>query len=146
MDITTFDNLLTQTEVITIQNGLKIKIPQAWIIKGERRLSYTTLLRLTECCREYHWQKDIISLNNSLDSICGQINANFLKPIQADQLICITYEIRCVLEKKYILDFYIYDSKNNLCGYVDMVSYFYEPHKEITVFAPKDLHKEVKIL
>lgn len=143
MDITSLEVLLSQTEILFRENGIEVKIPQSWIIEGEDRISYTTLLRLIECCREYHWKKDILPLNYSVDSICGQINASFSKPLAAEQMILITYKIRCVFEKKYLIDFYIYDSNGYLSGYVDMMLYFYDPEKGITMSVPYNLVKGV---
>lgn len=143
MDITSLATLLKQTKVVFKENGMEIYVPQSWIVEGEKRLSYTTLIRLTECCREYHWEKDILPLNRCTDSICGHINANFSKPVNSEQVILITYKVRCVFEKKYILDLYIYDETRNLCGCVDMILYFYDSQKQISVCAPCELY-EVK--
>lgn len=142
MDITSYEAILSETTVNPQKNGLDIYVPQAWVVEGEERISYTTLIRLIECCREYHWKKDIYYKYGCIDSICGQINANFIRPIYPNKVISIKYNLRCVMTKKYIIEFLIYDDLNEMCGYVTMVQYFYNPINGMTINAPRGFSKE----
>lgn len=140
MNAITLDYLFSQTRVKEFDDGLLIYVPQSWIVVGEDRLSYSTIIRLVECCREYHWKKDITIKYPLLDSICGQINANFFKPISAEQFVKIKYSISFVSDKKYMLNFLLHDSSEILCGYVEMVLYFYDSQKKKSVCITPNLN------
>jgi len=134
-------NMLMQTGcVVADLNGLTITIPPSWIIEGEDRLSYTTLVRLIECCREYHWQTDIlpkINSNISLDSICKSIYGEFISPILVDSVISITYLITDIRRKGYSLRFEVRNTENQtLCAKFDLVSIFYDPVTRKSIVPP----------
>lgn len=139
MDTTTYMGLKNETTVIENENGIVIFIPSAWIISGESRVSYTTIIRLVECCREYHWMKDVKCKDSSLDSICGETTARFIKTIRADSTITIKYSIKDILKKRYKVEFVVLDNSGNICCIVEMVSFFYDPEKMQSVEIPKDI-------
>lgn len=140
METTTFARLMQTGCVIGDQNGLTITIPSSWIIKGENRLSYTTLVRLIECCREYHWQTDILpnTKNNvSLDSICKSLYGEFINPILVGSVISITYLVIDIRRKGYSLRFEVRNTKTQtLCAKFDLVSVFYDPVTRKSIAPP----------
>lgn len=120
------------------QSGLDVTIPPSWIVEGEDRLSYTTIVRLIECCREYHWKKDILSKINKrkshLDSICRSLSCEFIKPILVRSTIAISYCITEVRRKSYSLKFEVRNTiDRELCAEFSLVSVFYDPvtHKSL---------------
>lgn len=123
--------------VVRDANGLILTIPKSWIIEGEDRLSYTTLVRLIECCREHHWQTDItqnIKNNMSLDSICKSLLGEFIKPIMVGSVISISSRVTDIRRKGYSLRFEVRDANTQtLYAKFDMVSIFFDPiaHKAI---------------
>lgn len=131
METTTFARLMQTGCVVSDQNGLTLTIPSSWIIKGENRLSYTTLVRLIECCREYHWQTDILpnTKNNvSLDSICKSLYGEFINPILVGSVVSITYLVTDIRRMGYSLRFEVRNTKTQtLCAKFDFVSVFYDP-------------------
>lgn len=139
MEVTSYLNLKKETLVIEKEDGITVFIPSSWVIEGEERVSYTTIIRLIECCREYHWIKDIQSLDRNLDSICGTINAKFVKTIEINSTVNITYLVKSVLEKKYILEFIITDENGAICSSIDMISFFYNPVKHSSTKIPDDI-------
>ncbi|HKT40506.1 MAG TPA: hypothetical protein VJR48_19190, partial [Ktedonobacterales bacterium] len=60
MQPTTLEGLLAEGGVRCFAGGLEVEVQRAWIVAGEDRLAYTAIVRLVECCREWHWQSDIL--------------------------------------------------------------------------------------
>jgi len=91
MDITSLANLLREnTNVLRLSDGLRLVSEAAWVVSGETKLSYTTLIRLVECCREHHWEKDIrpqLNDNNNIDATCKDVQARFIQPVKVGQII-----------------------------------------------------------
>ena len=135
MEITTLSKLQEETEIIFTHDGMLVFIPSCWIVEGEDRLSYTTLVRLIECCREYHWQKDVIpGCSGALvDSISKSLVANFIKPILAGSQIKITYSVLSVGDKSYRIGFQLQSSNDCLHAKFELIQIFYDPmeHKSI---------------
>lgn len=138
MDITTYDGLVKETQVEQLEDGLIIYVPSNWVVDGEKRLSYTTITRLIECCREYHWKKDILSIDHDIDSICGGFEAKFIRIIVSNSKVFIRYKVIYVFEKKYILDFEVLDNYQTICAYIRMEIYFIDSMGE-TQAIPKRL-------
>lgn len=139
MDVTSFKKLAKQEKVILHSNGIAVTVRRKWIIEGEDRLSYTILIRLIECCREYHWQKDVLPLTSdkSVDSICKILTCNFVNPISAGSPVFVRYRIVGVRRRSYTIRFEVYDTSNNmLCANCDMVSVFYDPQLKKSAFPP----------
>src|SRR5438067_7182998 len=105
MDPTSLSSLLDETGVTFTSNGLIVVIQHSWILAGENRLSYTTLLRLIECCREHHWNTDIMpeAKDRSIDSITRSISGSFIRPIIVGDTISITYRVVEIRRRAYIL-------------------------------------------
>jgi radical SAM enzyme (TIGR01210 family) len=131
LESTSLDQLMQTGCVVKEKNGLNLTIPKSWIIGGEDRLSYTTMVRLIECCREYHWQTDIVQNikdNIVLDSICKSLLGEFIKPILVGSDISISSRVTNIREKGYSLRFEIRDTNTQtLYAKFDMVSIFFDP-------------------
>lgn len=86
-----------------------IATQRSWVIDGEDRISYTTLTRLVECCREYHWQVDLAPLiaTSTLDTTCKSLSAEFLQPIQAGEIVRIVYEVVNIRSRGYEISFHV---------------------------------------
>ena len=126
----TLKELKQQYEIDFTGNGLELEIVAKWVVDGEDRLSYTSLIRLIECCREYHWETDINSLieKHELDSITKTISVEFSKPIFIGNRIAITYRIIEVRNRGYSLGFQIDNiTLKNVSAQCYMVSVFYNP-------------------
>lgn len=146
MDVTSYEELINETEVRRIgDNGLSIFCPSKWVISSENRLSYTTIIRLVECCREFHWYRDIVNIGN-VDSICKNINAQFFAPIIADAIVVIKFKLRYIFANKYSLDFFVYDQQNQLCCMVSMECYFLDFAGKKRVLSPAELKSFKKCL
>jgi len=129
LDTTSLEKLKQTEEIAFMNDGIIVAVKDSWIVKGEDRLSYTTLIRLIECCREYHWQNDIVpvALGNALDSICKSITCNFISPITVGSRVFIKYQITNVREKSYALKFELFQTgSNKLCAECILVSVFYD--------------------
>jgi len=142
MEPTSLAKLMKEEGVSYLPNGLSVRIHHSWIVEGEDRLSYTTLIRLIECCREHHWQTDILPRIQGvpLDSICKSIKANLMKPIIVGSVISIIYRVSEVRQKGYLLKFSVWNSiDQTLCAEFDLVSVFYDPRARRSVSPPANL-------
>ena len=139
MDTTTYSALKKETAVIERENGIVVFIPSAWVIGGEDRVSYTTIIRLVECCREYHWAKDIKSQNEIFDSICGNISFRFTKSIGLNSTININYSVKEAAGKKYTVEFIVMDENGETCCLAEIVSFFYNPLTRQSIEIPKGI-------
>jgi acyl-CoA thioesterase FadM len=139
MEITTLTDLLRDGSTKAMPNGLSVHVSPSMIISGEDRLSYTTVVRLVECCRELHWQKDILSYHkqNQLDSICKSITADFNRPILLGSDILITYAITEIRGKSYCLRFRIAERGSEFdSAVIEIVCVFYNPLTRTAVKPP----------
>lgn len=102
-------DLLKEHNVSIYSDGIKFTANLNWVVDGEDRLSYTTLTRLVECCREYHWNKDVETINKSadLDSITKSVSANYFHPVYLNVPILISYQVIEVRSKGYCVKFII---------------------------------------
>ena len=155
MDPTSLMYLKDTGCVISDANGLTVTINPSWIIAGEDRLSYTTLIRIIECCREHHWNLDILAYagDTPVDSILKTINANFINAILANSQIKITYKVTDVRSRGYSMRFNVFDAESQtLCAEIDIVSVFYDPVEHKSVAPPdtvrnslSNLHKQMGV-
>lgn len=136
MDITTIDLLEQETAVLKKTYGISVKISNDWIVPDEDRLSYTTFIRLVECCREYHWRKDVLSILQQIDSINVHVTADFFRPIYIGKMLEIQYIITKIGNKSYTIRFNAYVEKE-LCAVVEMVSVFYDANKRVAIPIPE---------
>jgi hypothetical protein len=108
MDVTTLSRLTEENpDIDFLDNGFRVVAKPEWIVAGEWQLSYTTLVRLVECCREYHVQKDEPWLRWPLgaDTTCSSLSARFHRPIYVGSTVDVTYRVVATDEHGYDLDF-----------------------------------------
>ncbi len=100
----TLEKLLEYPEIKKLANGLLVIIHSEWVVSGERRMSYTTALKLVECCREYHWIKDVVSKSDTqADSTVRNLSGEFKAPILIGDKVSILYYISNIGNKSYTL-------------------------------------------
>lgn len=122
-----------------ISDGLRLLPTRSWVVDGEDRLSYTTLTRLVECCREYHWREDIENLigKGDLDSITKSISANYFHPILIGKKIIIRYKIEQVRKKGYTVKFIVINEELSLiCAEYSAVFLFFNNYLNMVIEAP----------
>lgn len=61
--------------------GLAFRIAESWCAPGEQRIGYATVVRLVELVREFHWNRDIHTVDEEIDSITASLSAKFSRPI-----------------------------------------------------------------
>ncbi len=140
MDTTSLSQLRAETAVTILPDGLVVVAAPSWVIPGEDRLSYTTIIRLVECCREHHWNQDVLSYagNHNIDSITKSVTCEFTKPIDVGASISIVYRIMDIRTRGYSLQFTIsYAHSGEIAALVDMVCVFFDPSRR-EVQAPPD--------
>ena len=136
LDQTSLDNLLSETDVTFLKNGLHIKTKKEWIVKGENRYSYTSLIRLAECCREYHWKKDILSNYEYIDSILARCDAKFYKPLKTCKDVEILYTVNDVRNKGYILELNILSIYEINHSKIKLTNIFFDEQKGKAIIPP----------
>lgn len=139
MDPTTLDDLVREGGVILNPDGLVVTINPSWIIDGENRVSYTTLIRLVECCREHHWSTDILSRlqGTQLDSITKTITGEFIRPIVSGSTLSITYQVTEVREKGYSLEFTVRNLPERIsCARINLACVFYDAASNKAIAPP----------
>lgn len=139
MEPTSLNRLLEESDVTCTPSGLTVTIHPHWIIEGEDRLSYTTLTRLIECCREHHWNTDIIPIaeDSPIDSITKSITGEFTKAIPVGSVVSITCRVAEVRRRGYRLEFEVCNATDQtLHAEFDMVSVFYDPVAQKAVAPP----------
>lgn len=145
MEPTTIHQLLETGSVTALHCGIAIRTRPTWIVQGETHLSYTTLTRLVECCREYHWQTDIVPHLSSTtpDAICKSISAEFLRPVPVSATIIINYEVKQIRSKGYELHFKILSGdRQTIYAVFDIVFVFCDIETNQGAIPPKSvLHK-----
>ena len=139
MQPTSLAGLLAEGGVRRFVGGLEVVVQPAWIIAGEDRLAYTAIVRLVECCREWHWESDIIPHAGGapLDSITKSIHAEFTRPIAVGGLLRITHQVIAVAPRSYQLRFQLATQRpEQQCAVLEMVSVFYDPARAAVAEPP----------
>jgi acyl-CoA thioesterase FadM len=140
MELTTLAGLRKDPSVALRDRQIHITVRPDWIVAGEDRLSFTTVIRLVECCREYHWEIDISPRVDCLDSICKEMRASFVAPIKIGNAISISYRVSGIRRKGYSLRFEVRKSASSLLyARVDMDSVFYDPVRSEAVEPPETI-------
>jgi acyl-CoA thioesterase FadM len=103
-------------------------------------------VRLIECCREYHWERDVAPLagKNMLDSISKSLHAEFKRPIMIDSVICIRYDIIEVARKSYRLRFEVIDGEQHQYCNFHLVSVFYDSARKRSCMPPMIVLRQLK--
>ena len=142
---TTLAGLLAEGDVRQFAGGLEVVVQRAWIVAGEDRLAYTAIVRLVECCREWHWQSDILPHAGGapLDSITKSLTAGFAHPIALGSALRITHQVVAVRPRSYQVRFTLTthdpdqpEQPEQLCATLDMVSVFYDPARDAVAEPP----------
>lgn len=146
MQPTTLSGLLAEGGVRQFAGGLEVVVQRAWIVAGEDRLAYTAIVRLVECCREWHWQSDILPHAGGapLDSITKSLTAAFTHPITLGSALRITHQVVAVRPRSYQLRFTLAirdpdqpsEQPAQQCATLDMVSVFYDPARDAVAEPP----------
>jgi acyl-CoA thioesterase FadM len=138
MGPTSLKALLNEEGVVCQQGCIIVRVHAGWVLEGEHRLSYTTIIRLIECCREHHWNTDIAPISDaSLDSITRSIHGDFISPISIKSIVSINYRIAEVRNKSYSLKFEIHDTSNQqVHAIIELVSVFYDSVLQQAVIPP----------
>lgn len=139
MQPTTLEGLLAEGGVRCFAGGLEVEVRRAWIVAGEDRLAYTAIVRLVECCREWHWQSDILPHTGGapLDSITKSFTAEFTHPIALGSLLRITHQVIAVAPRSYQLRFQLATQRpEQQCAMLEMVSVFYDPARAAVAEPP----------
>lgn len=145
METTELKDFLLEERVSCLSDGFLFTAQSSWVVPGENRLSYTTMVRIVECCREYHWEKDIQArLGDSklnIDSITKAISGNFYRPILVGQEVKLSYKIEGVRSKGYSLRFKLTDVYSDVeyCEII-LVCVFYDPIQLKSVCPPDTVH------
>ena len=134
MQPTTLENFMTEHKISLLPNGLRFKVDKRWIVPGEDRVSYTTLVRFVECCREHHWKKDVVSLAPGLDSILCTLKCRFVKPILPGVVLSIRYHVPKVWNDRYLLTFNIESDTRH--AKIDMTCVIFNPITRSAMPAP----------
>lgn len=101
MEPTTLAGLIATPSVEMTPKGIRVDVLDSWIVPGENRLSYASAIRLAECCREYHWRRDLAVLAPSLDSIVVRCDANFTNPVIVGTRIQLLYAVTRINGRSY---------------------------------------------
>lgn len=144
MEPTSLKNLIGEGGVTADVGRLLITVKPSWIVEGESRVSYTTLIRLVECCREHHWNTDILPRDQTahLDSITKSISGDFICPIPMNASISIDYRVNGVRAKGYSLAFTIHNlSQKTLCAQVNLICVFYDAISNSAVPPPLEIYQ-----
>jgi acyl-CoA thioesterase FadM len=139
MQPTTLEGLLAEGGVRCFAGGLEVEVRRAWIVAGEDRLAYTAIVRLVECCREWHWRSDVLPHAGGapLDSITKSLAAEFTHPIALGSLLRITHQVIEARPHSYRLLFELTTLQpEQLCATLEMVSVFYDPAREAVAEPP----------
>jgi acyl-CoA thioesterase FadM len=150
MDTTSLDNLLRESPSVScLDDGLRLKAESQWIVDNETKLSYTTIIRLVECCREHHWQKDIRPLlqNSQIDSTCRFIKSEFFHPIEVNQVFDIIYTVKAIRNHSYCLQFTISNTcRTVIYAEVELVMVFLNIWDNKPVAPPEKVLKNLENL
>lgn len=139
MQPTTLAGLLAEGGVRRFVGGLEVVAQPAWIVAGEDRLAYTAIMRLVECCREWHWESDILPHAGGapLDSITRSFHGEFTRPIAVGSLLRITHQVIAVAPRSYQLRFQLATQRPvQQCAILEMVSVFYDPARAAVAEPP----------
>lgn len=136
----TFTELYQKYSIQLTSNGIVLQVDSDWVVDNEERLSYTTMTRLVECCREYHWQLDILPhvIENSIDSITKSLTAEFYNPIYINTPMKISYYVTEVRRKGYSLTFNLgHANQQSINARFTMVNVFYDSQASLAIAVPE---------
>jgi acyl-CoA thioesterase FadM len=125
-------------------NGFDIVVRRDWIIPTEDRLSYASITRIVEWCREYHWIKDVAFLGEMLDSTVVSMVARFNKIIFTGSNLRIEYVIGGVRSRSYTITVSIFLLSSigmKLSSEFDLQCVFVNPITKSPMCIPKAIYR-----
>lgn len=142
---TSLDALTSAGVVDVTDAGLTFSVRAEWIVQGEDRLSYATIIRLAECCRELHWRVDTQQDGNTnVDSICSRLNCVFRRPLIIGMTFVASYQIRLVRGKSYVFLVRFTDvSSGRIHAEVSMECVFYDSLNRCAVSIPEPVKRRL---
>jgi acyl-CoA thioesterase FadM len=147
VEITTLSGLIKEGVAVKTLNGIIVEVRPSLIVKGEDRLSYTSLIRIVECAREQHWQHDVCSIDKTVDSICKSFTADFMRPIIVGTKILITYMITLVRKASYHVSFLVCsEDKTQKYASINMIFAFYNPSTQKIILPPHSVITQLAVL
>lgn len=149
MDPTTLSGLVAEGGVELAPGGLLVQTKAQWIVPGEDHLSYTTLTRLAECCREHHWASDILpaAAGTPIDAIARAFQATFSTPVLAGARIWIGYRPELARSRQYDLIIEVFDEfRSRLHARFTINCVFYDPVRHKAIIAPEPVRKRLEEL
>ena len=136
----TFDQFMAEDGIECQPGVIVLSVSPSWVVNGEDRLSYTTIIRIIECCREYHWNTEIKKVDPKIDSICKSVTARFSKPILIGTTIRVVWQVTDLRQKSYTLRFTITDRGGEKSfAECDLVSVFYDPNSHSSLIPSEKL-------
>jgi len=150
MDTTSLETILKENpEILLLDDGMRLRANPAWVVPNETKLSYTTIIRLIECCREYHWKKDIEPqiIDIQLDSTCRFVKCDFFHPINVNEAVDIIYYVNEIRTRSYLLHFLVEDSNRTVTfAEIELILVFWDLQKNEPVIIPENLATVLKSL
>ncbi len=134
MDTTSYDSLASETLIVPLPSGMRVLTRNDWTVPGEQQLSWTSLVRLIECCRELQWQRDVAS-GGAIESTTRAFEAAFAAPILAGAEVEIRYEVETIGQQSYGLRFRI-ECEGAVSVTARMVLVFLDPSRQQAIRIP----------
>ena len=119
-------------------------IQPEWTVGDEPQLSYTSMVCLAECLREFHWQRDLDALIGTaeLDATARSMSAEFFRPVLVGSRVVLSYAIADVEPSSYRFACRI-TSDGQLCSTVEVKLVFIRPDHPGRAAAPVDLRRRL---
>lgn len=149
MEETTFRQLLGKENIVRKEHGFGLKASPDWIVRGEDHLSYTTIIRLAECCREYCWSRLLLdsAYPPAPDVICKSVEADFRRPILAGTEIDLSCVVFNFSDKSFRLSVLFIDAGTGaFYAKVTLLLVFYDPEKKKSIPAPQGFYEKLSRL
>lgn len=127
MDPTSLLQLRVSRDVETREGKLYFLASPSWIVEGEQRLSYATIIRLVECARELHWETDVAPFlggTTNLDSTCKELHCQFTRPVEANLPYVVDFHVTGISETEYAINFAVRAEDQAACARADMQMVF----------------------
>ena len=127
---TSLDRLVLEDGAVLSPRGLRVVVRESWVVPGENRLSYVSLVRLIECCREHHWNVDVVPNAAFTDPDCTlrAMRCEFRAAAHVGHTVAVTYRVARMGTRSYTLDFTISREgpAAEVIGLAEVVCVFYD--------------------
>jgi acyl-CoA thioesterase FadM len=117
------------------------EVAPGWAAPGERRIGYAAIMRLVECVREFHWDRDVLPAagGQPVDSITRSVLAEFLAPVRVCERVFGSYRVGWCRQRSYGLEVSLSAPGVTALARVDLVNVFYDPAGERAAIPPAAL-------